>query len=192
MKCSRILLHNTGGIGFISGERSKETLKMERLKELSINYDIYLLCLTELNKDWRAIQQNNTIWNGTVGWKENRRVQVSNNITKPPTGKNQVGGTAMVAFNNLVFNISDQGYDSRKLGRWSYFTITGKNDIITTFITCYCPVRSPSPGSNYGQQLVYMDENKDDIPENIVCPRELYGIDHKKLIEKKLQKGISC
>ena len=64
---------------------------------------------------------------------------------------NKIGGTAMVAFDDIVFNISNQGYDNRKLGCWSYITITGKNDIIKTFITCYCPVRGASTESNYAQ-----------------------------------------
>ena len=73
---TRILLHNTGGIGFISGERSKESLKMERLKSLAINYEIDLICLTEVNRDWRSVEQSNTIWNGTSAWKENRWLEV--------------------------------------------------------------------------------------------------------------------
>ena len=98
-------MHNTGGIGFVTSERKKETLKMERLKKLSIDYNIDLICLTEVNKDWRSVVQNNTIWNGTIGWRENRRIQVSNNVTKPSTGESLVGGTAMIAFDDLVFNI---------------------------------------------------------------------------------------
>ena len=54
---TRILLHNTGGVGFISDERSKDTLKMERLKDLTINYEVDLICLTEVNLDWRSIDQ---------------------------------------------------------------------------------------------------------------------------------------
>ena len=79
---TRILLHNTGGIGFITNERSRETLKVERLKALTIKYWIDLLCLTELNRGWRGVNQKHTIWNGTSGWKENRRVQISQNTTK--------------------------------------------------------------------------------------------------------------
>ena len=77
--CTRILLHNTGGIGFVSGDRNKESLKMERIKELTIKYRFDLLCLTEINKDWRAVPQSNSIWNATASWQENRRVQVSYN-----------------------------------------------------------------------------------------------------------------
>ena len=32
----RVLLNNVGGIGFVSGERSKESLKMERLRKMVI------------------------------------------------------------------------------------------------------------------------------------------------------------
>ena len=83
----------------------------------------------------------------------------------------------MVAFNDLVFNISDQGADNRNLGRWSYITITGKNEVKTTFITCYCPVISSSPRAVYSQHLVYMAENKAKFPCGITCPRQLYGHD---------------
>ena len=85
-----------------------EPLKLERLKVLTINYDINLVCLTEVNRDWQSIDQNNTIWNGTLSWKEIRRVQVSHNTTKPTTCERLVGGTAMIEFNNLVYNISGQ------------------------------------------------------------------------------------
>ena len=129
--------------------------------------------------------QEHTIWNGTSDWKENRCVQVSNSLSKPTTGEHQVCGSAMLAFQNLVFNISKQGRDSQNLGRWSYFSITGINKLTTTFITCYCPVVSSSPGSYFSQNLIYMAENKSAIPDNMSCPRELYGHDLKKLIEEK-------
>ena len=186
---TRILLHNNGGIGFVTNERKKESLKMERLKKLSIDYNIDLICLTGVNKDWRSVVQNNTIWNGTVSWRENRRIQVSHNTTKPSSGESLVGGTAMIAFDDLVFNISDQGQDHRKLGRWSYITITGKNNLVTTFVTCYCPVLSHSPGSFYSQNLIYMAENHEVMPENITFPRQLYGHDLKDLLETKAALG---
>ena len=65
INCNRLLLDNTGGIGFMIGERSKETLKMEKLKQTTVNYDVNLICLTEINKDWRSMKQENTIWEGT-------------------------------------------------------------------------------------------------------------------------------
>ena len=76
-----LLLHCTGGIGFIANKRSRENLKMEKLDKNSIDYSEDLICLTEVNKDWRAVPREHTMYNGTIGW--SRRVQVFNNTTKP-------------------------------------------------------------------------------------------------------------
>ena len=137
---------------------------MERLKRLVVNYDIDLVCLLEVNKDWRSVQQEHTIWNGTSAWCKNRRVQVSFNSTKTTRGAYLVSGTAMVTFNGMVFHICKQGADSRKLGRWSFSTTNGKNGVETTFITVYYLVVSNSPGSSYSQQSLYMAEHQDKVP----------------------------
>ena len=72
--CIWILVQNVGGIGFISEHRSKETLKMEKIKELVCNWAVDLLCMTEVNKDWRPITYSNTIWGGTHTWRQHRRI----------------------------------------------------------------------------------------------------------------------
>ena len=140
-KNKRLLLHNTGGIGFVTDSRLRETLKSEKLKTLVNNYDVDVICLTETNKDWRKVDQSNTIWNGTGSWRKSRRVQVGHNISRPVSKEFGVGGTTMVAFDDLVWRITDQGEDDRLLGRWSYITITGKNNLKTTIVTCYCPCK---------------------------------------------------
>ena len=66
---TRVLLHNVGGIGFITNERSREIMKMERLKKFTIEHLVYLACLTEVNKNWRLTNEENTIWNGIKGWR---------------------------------------------------------------------------------------------------------------------------
>ena len=163
-------------------------MKTEKLKKLVLTHDIDFVSLVEVNKDWRKVSHDNSIWGATESWCKNRRVQVSQNLTKP-TRKSDwlVGGTASVAFNELVFRISEQGQDYRKLGRWNFVTITGKNDIKTTIFTCYCPVICKSPGSTYSQHLTYMAENREEIPE-VTCPRQLFGIDLKNAIENSIQR----
>ena len=162
---------------------------MESLKKLCIESDINIVGLTEVNKDWRKVPNENTIWNGTAGWKENRRIQIFQNYHYPSKSEFLVGGTASIIFGEAVFRISDQGADKRNLGRWSYFTITGKNDLKTTFLTCYCPVRGKSTGAAYSQHLIYMANNKDHIPSHTTCPRQLFGIDLKELIHDKIDQG---
>ena len=59
--------------------------------------------------------------------------------------------------------ITEQDQDTRKLGRWSYITITGQIGDKTTFSTCYCPVRGTSPASAYSWQpykYITMNNNK--------------------------------
>ena len=162
---------------------------MEKLKKLILDHNIDLVGLTEVNKDWRKISYPNTIWGATSGWKEQRRIQVAQNVTKPAQeSEHLVGGVAIAAFGDLVYRISDQGTDERNLGRWGYITITGKNNVTTSIFTCYCPCRGKSPGSAYSQQLIYMAENKDQLPDTN-CPRQLFGMDLKEVIGKKIEQG---
>ena len=188
--CIRILLHNPGGIGFVSDKRCKQTLKMEKLKKLVIDHNVDLISLTEVNKDWRKIDYQNTIWGATTSWKSNRRIQVAQNKTKPAQNtEHLVGGVATAAFGDLVFRISDQGEDERKLGRWGFITITGKNDIKTTIFTCYCPCRGKSPGSAYSQQLVYMAEHATDIPDT--TPMNKTAASRNNILPKKARETRS-
>ena len=55
------------------------------------------------------------------------------NYHYPAKSEFLVGGTASIIFGEAVFRISDQGVDDRNLGRWSYFTITGKNELKQLF-----------------------------------------------------------
>ena len=45
--CVRILLHNPGGIGFVTAQRCKQNLKMEKLKKLIIKNNVDLVGVTE-------------------------------------------------------------------------------------------------------------------------------------------------
>ena len=82
-----------------------------------------------------------------------------------------------MAMGELVYKIGSQGVDPRNLGRWSYMTIDGKNDLSTTLITCYCPVKGTCTGSAYVQQLKYMADHRAELPEDMNCPRQLFGHD---------------
>ena len=182
------MLHNPGGIGFVTDKRCKETLKLEKLKKLILDYDFDIVGLTEVNKDWRFIGYDETIRGATAGWKENRRIQISQNSTKKAETGHLIGGTATMVFNDVLFRITDQGKDKRKLGRWSNITLTGKNDLKTTIYTCYCPCKSSSVGSAYAQQLLYISEHKAQL-QDVTCPRQLFGKDLRLELKSKLDAG---
>ena len=71
----------------------------------------------------------------------------------------------MLMIGDITFRISFQGSDPRKLGRWSTITLTGKNDVNTTIVTCYCHVRSTKLGSTFVQQLLFMANDKGTLPD---------------------------
>ena len=185
----RFLLHNPGGVGYLDNKRCLPTLKMEKLKKLVIKQEFDFVGLCEVNKDWRRVQQSKNIWSATENWKSNRRIQTSQNSTKPPKKSDfLVGGTVSLAFDELVPRICEQGEDFRRLGRWSYITIAGKNNIKTTIFTCYCPCFGKSPGSTYSQHLIYLAEHKS-TNFTSTCPRQLFGMDLKNVIEEKISEG---
>ena len=102
-------LHRTGGIGFVSGKRSVETLKIECLKKECIESDINIVGLTEVKKNQRNVPNENTIWNETAGWRDNRRSQISQIYHYPAESDFLVGGITSIVFGKAVFRISDQG-----------------------------------------------------------------------------------
>ena len=51
----RILLQNVGDIGFVANERIRKTLKTEKSRNIVCRYNVDLLSLSEVNKDWRKI-----------------------------------------------------------------------------------------------------------------------------------------
>ena len=65
----RILLLNTGGIEFMTKEQSKESLNLEKLRGICNAYQVDIVCLTKINKDWRVVEQQHTIWNATASWR---------------------------------------------------------------------------------------------------------------------------
>ena len=181
--CVRFLLHNVNGIGFVTGQRSRATVKLEKLKKILIENNFSYAALTEVNKDWRKTCYRNSIWGATSSWFEQRRVQTSHNTTQQPESEYQVGGTISMAMGELVYRVSSQGSDPRRLGRWSNMTVTGKNDLSTTIITCYCPVKGTCTGSAYVQHLKYMADHRNELPEDMECPRQLLGHDLKQYID---------
>ena len=79
--------------------------------------------------------------------------------------------------------------DDRQLGRWSFITFQGKNCLITTLTTTYCPVISSNPGSIYSQHLIYMSKNKSSLPPDVTCPRALFWNDLGCELDSLLEQG---
>ena len=153
--------------------------------------------LAEVNKDWRCVDTEHTVWKATESWREHRKVQVGHNTSFPAQQERQIGGTLMMAFDEVCFRVSKRGVDHRGLGRYSWMEFSGIGGVTTTCVTAYCPVISASPGGVFSQHLAYMAVHANDsdasdhyIPQAYAhCPRKLFGHDLKKFIQDQQEKG---
>ena len=100
-----MILHNLNDIGFVTSARSKETLKLEKPNKLILTHEVDLSALMEVNKVWRQVSYEDTVWGATTALTKHRRVQVSHNKMELAHARFQVGGTAMMMFGELTFRI---------------------------------------------------------------------------------------
>jgi hypothetical protein len=125
----RILFQNPQGLGRIESGRSTQSLKITKLKDLLLKHNFDVVGLSEVNKDWRVVPPKETLWTGTEGWFEYRRLNTSINYMVPPQSQIQYGGTALMAINKVAYSIVAVEDDHRKLGRWTYFLFRGNKAI---------------------------------------------------------------
>jgi len=174
----------------------RESLKVEKLKQFILSKQVDVVGLTEVNKDWKRVDIENTVWAATAGWTEARRIQTSHNKALPPQAEFQVGGTLSMCFNELSYQISARGSDDWNLGCWSWMELNGISNHSTLIVTAYCPVVSSSPVSCYSRYLTYLAMNSSlpdtdplSIPGNITCPCQLFGYDLKHFLEQCISQG---
>ena len=196
----RILFQNCGGFSVKGGIEQDYSYKIFKLKELLLRRNFDVCGLAEMNRDWRAVKDEERLDNVIQDWTRDRRSSVAYNAKAPVRKKFQSGGTAMMAFDDICHSEvgSERGWDPRGLGRWNSMTFRGIYNSRTTIISAYCPVKSTNPGGAYMQQVAYIQENLDkeqDDPNSIPlinnreCPRELFGADVKKYISEKMEDG---
>ena len=80
--------------------------------------------------------------------------------------------------------VIDSGKD-KHLGRWSWITLRGKNNIRTTLISGYRPTANHStPNTVFRQQQRYLAATQTDK-----CPLQLWLDDMETLVKSKLSNG---
>ena len=87
------------------------------MKKFIIEIQVDIVGLMEVNKDWRCVPTESTVWAATAPWRETRKIQVSNNTTCQQSREHQIGGTILMAFDEVSHRISDRRQDIRGLGR---------------------------------------------------------------------------
>ena len=187
----RILLHNTTGIGFCTSERSRETQKMEKLRNFVQKHQIDILSLTETNRNWTQETEENTIWNAIRKWRCEARTYAAYNKLEKSREKQQYGGVALTLFGESVRHKQTHGTDERQLGRWSWTTLNGRAQHKTLMISAYCPCPSTGDKSVWTQQLTAMQEWITELPQDVDTPRKLFWHDLSRFIKEYNQQGYN-
>jgi hypothetical protein len=111
------------------------------------------------------------------------RAIAAHNINKD-AGKFQEGGTAMLAFGDLIeqFDPDSSGQDNLRLGRWTFMKFTGGEGVVTRVICGYwpCSNKKKDSGTVYQQHLRHLI-NKLNV---LTCPRERF---YKDLLRQMKQ-----
>ena len=137
----RLVFQNIRGFGIEQGSYKSETIR-----EFMEDHEVDIMAMSELNVNWRIISKKNTINEITRGWFENQRVITSYNQRDRTCKKFQPGGTAIISRDEMALRVMESGQDTRKIGRWSWQLLRGKNNIKLRVISIYFPCTMFSDG----------------------------------------------
>ena len=145
-----------GNIGTFPNEKTGYgKLKMDVLKHLCTSSEADMILLSEHNINLRNTVQEQRPQSIMSEWTQNTRgefVQFEDEDDKQTYSneKREYGGTGIVTNGKATAHRIDYGEDKRKMGRWNWVTLKGKQEKRTTVISIYRPEVSQSI---YARQL---------------------------------------
>lgn len=175
----RVLVSNPNGL-----TGPLRSMKMERIQQKALAYEVDILCLTEQNQNLRRIPIQHQLNYLTQGWWEHRRVSQSYNKHYDSGKEQQIGGVSIIATNTIAHRSTSVNHDPTGLGRWTSMLIQGKRGFSTRIVCVYRPCKSSGPDTAYIQQVLYFNK--------IQCkgdPRQLLMDDLATSISEWKQKG---
>ena len=146
----RIMFQNINGFGYKKDDEAKTKGFFDLIK--SSDSDIFTMA--ETNTDWRRVKKTKTIWEQTKSWFENVAVVVSHNQHDRPSTPYQPGGTAILHQGDVSLSIMEVGYDPKRLGRWTWSLIRGKNNVRLRVVSIYFA----SKPQEYGDRKAYWQQ----------------------------------
>jgi hypothetical protein len=118
------------------------------------NIDIYMVA--EVNVNWCIVGKRNSIWDIARQWFERQKVSASYNQRDRSCKQYQPGGTAVICREETAMRAIAAGQDPKRLGRWSWTLLRGKENKLTRVVSVYVPCIART----FGCRKVYCQQQK--------------------------------
>ena len=157
-KTIRLISHN------INGYPLQDIGKERLLQDLTIQTDADIMLWQEININWPAVGQNESLQDRCKGWFRQLHSRVARNeFEKNKTRRHLHGGTAVWTKDGTAART--QGSSSDSLGRWSSVCIVGLGGLQTRIFSVYRPVVNNTSLFSFHIQnlnaLLQMNDNTD-------------------------------
>jgi hypothetical protein len=174
-------------VGFQNIQNLSENTKNAKSRQsisyiVKRQYDVFMMA--EVGLAWKLLSLENQWFERTFGKFRSTRACFAYNktelaITKPL----QPGGVGIVAADDIVHRIVEQGRDETGLGRWAWIKLQGRQGTMVRIVTVYRPCDSPGPETVNQQHQRYLTTHK-----RLEEPREaLYQDLFEEIVAWKLQ-----
>ena len=173
----RILAINVNN--FPSEKNGFEKAKIDLLKATLILSDADVMGLSEVGRNEYKMDFERTPSNIAKQWFENGIAHTAWN--KDSISVYEPGGSMMITRDKSTAHTIKRGSDARDLGRWTWTTVKGKQNVTTTFISAYRPTNTQVTAQN---QLNVIRKFHGSIQ-----PEELWEKDLGTLIRDKQKLG---
>eukprot|EP00956_Cyclotella_meneghiniana_P022756 scaffold43409_cov41-Cyclotella_meneghiniana.AAC.5 len=116
--------------------------KVDKLnKDIIPSLEVDVFMLNELQRDWRATPKEEHLTQVLLPGVAKHGVVVANNTTERSLGRDQPGGTGILALGRMSDLVTETGQDTTGLARWVWITIIIGLGIRTRLVAAYNPVR---------------------------------------------------
>ena len=153
-ECIRVLSNNINSLGIQKGNH-----KEYKLKELMVEQSVDVLCLQEVNINWRRCTYYDSFYE-RIRCKGLDHLKHSKAYNKHENYKHfQRGGVTCASVGTFSQFVKDTGADETGLGRWTWILVQGRREVKTRIISAYQPCLHEYDKDN-GFQTVYRQQSR--------------------------------
>ena len=122
--------------GFGTSNKHERALAIKQFIE---KYEVDVMCMAEVNQNWRNLRRTNTLEQICRKWFERTRTMSSYNSHNRERGYHLPGGVGSIVQGPLALRAIGRFHDERQMGRWGSQLFQGKKGRTIRFVSVYVP-----------------------------------------------------